>query len=118
MIGLIGIAQLRGSYPLLLAMTSVFGLGMGGALPIMNALLARLFGQASFGPAMGLCAPIMTATQAIGAPLLGYIYDVRGDYTLGLWLFAGALLIPTAGMLLMRVEPRDPVIAKTDQSPA
>jgi len=118
MLGLIGIAQLRGSYALLLTMTSVFGLGMGGALPIMNALLARLFGPASFGPAMGLCAPIMTATQAIGAPLLGYIYDVRGDYTLGLWLFAGALLIPTAGMLLMRVEAPQPVTSKTDHSPA
>jgi len=117
-VGLIGIAQLRDHYVLLLTMTGVFGLGMGGALPLMNALLARLFGPASFGPAMGLCAPIMTATQSIGAPLLGALYDAQGDYGFGLWLFAGALLVPAMGMLLLRVPASPPPALGADQSAA
>ena len=115
-VGLIGVAELSDHYTLLLTMTGVFGLGMGGALPLMNALLARLFGAVSFGPAMGLCAPIMTATQSIGAPLLGAIYDAQGDYALGLWLFAAALLIPATGMLLLRI-PTPPALG-ADQSAA
>ena len=72
----------------------------------------------SFGPAMGLCAPIVTMTQAIGAPALGYVYDVRGDYGIGLWFFVGALCIPAIGMLIMRVPDPPTSDCETDQSPA
>ncbi len=106
--GLIGLAEVGDSYPALLAAASILGLGYGGTFPLMNALLARVFGPLNFGPAMGLAGPVLVACQSIGAPMLGYVYDVRGDYGPGLWLLAMAMAIPAVAVLLVRVPEEVP----------
>jgi len=105
-VGLLGLAELRGDYRALLAAAAVFGLGMGGITPLLAALLARVFGPVQFGMAMGLAAPILALSQSVGAPILGYVYDVQGDYGPGLWLLAALMIVPAAALWLMR-PPRE-----------
>ena len=97
-LGLLGMAESRDSYPLLLAAYTLFGLGMGGIAPLMAALLARAFGPVDFGPAMGLAGPILIVFQSVGPPLLGYVYDTWGDYGPGLWGFALLQVVPLFAM--------------------
>lgn len=107
-VGLIGLAELRGSYSAMLVAASVVGLGYGATFTLMNALLARVFGPVNFGPAMGLAGPMLVACQSVGAPMLGYVYDVRGDYGPGLWLLAAAMAIPAIAVLLVRIPDEPP----------
>ena len=92
----------------MLVAASVVGLGYGATFTLMNALLARVFGPVNFGPAMGLAGPMLVACQSVGAPMLGYVYDVRGDYGPGLWLLAAAMAIPAIAVLLVRIPDEPP----------
>ncbi|MFP8877622.1 MAG: MFS transporter [Myxococcota bacterium] len=101
-LGLLGMAESRDSYPLLLTTYALFGLGMGGITPLMAALLARAFGPVHFGPVMGLAGPILIVFQSMGPPLLGYVYDTWGDYGPGLWGFALIQVVPLYAMWRLR----------------
>jgi len=105
-VGLIGLAEFGDHYLALLGAASALGLGYGATAPLMNALLARVFGQLNFGPAMGLAGPILVVFQSLGAPILGTAYDVRGEYGLGLWLLAAAMLV--AALAVSRVRISEP----------
>jgi MFS family permease len=104
-VGLIGLAQLQGSYPALLAAAAVFGLGMGGIMPLMSALIARVYGPANFGPVMGLAGPILIVFQSTGAPVFGLVYDNTGSYQLGLWMMCAALAVPAVAIASLRTAP-------------
>lgn len=107
-VGLIGLAELQGSYPALLASAAIYGLGMGAIMPLMSSLIARVYGAANFGPVMGLAAPILIVFQSTGAPLLGLVYDVRGSYEIGLWAMCGALAIPALAVAAIRIPEDQP----------
>jgi len=100
--GLVGMALCRESYPLLAAAYALFGLGMGGATPLMAALLARAFGPVHFGPVMGLASPILIVFQSAGPPLLGYLHDIQGDYGPGLCGFALIQAVPLFAIWRLR----------------
>jgi len=101
-LGLLGMALSRESYVLLGSMYALFGLGMGGATPLMAALLARAFGPVHFGPVMGLASPILIVFQSVGPPLLGYLYDTQGDYGPGLCAFALLQVVPLFSVWRLR----------------
>jgi len=101
-LGLVGMALCRESYALLAAAYALFGLGMGGATPLMAALLARAFGPIHFGPVMGLASPILIVFQSVGPPLLGYLYDIQGDYGPGLCGYALIQVVPLFAMWRLR----------------
>lgn len=105
-VGLIGLAEFGDSYLALLGAASALGLGYGATVPLMNALLARVFGPLNFGPAMGLAGPILVVFQSLGAPMLGIVYDLRGNYDQGLWLLAAAMLV--AALAVSRVRISEP----------
>lgn len=73
--------------------TVIFGFGMGGGLPLQSTTVATMFGNADFGKVMGLMRPVMLPLQASGALLAGWLYDLRGSYTLVFSLFIGCYLL-------------------------
>lgn len=87
------------SYPMLLVVGAVFGLGMGGVVPLWGSLIGEYFGRDSFGRVMGLMGPCMLPIQVSGVPFAGLIYDLTGEYTiayltyLGIYVFASIWLL-------------------------
>ena len=92
-------------YELLVAVSLIYGLGLGGVSPLQAALLARTVGARSFGPAQGLIGPIQIPFQIVGPPLAGMIFDARGSYDLAIVLFIGALLV--SGVALAALALRE-----------
>lgn len=70
-----------------------WGFGFGASIPVRFALIADLFGRRSYGSVMG----IMMTTSAIfgvaGPVMVGWIFDVRGNYREPFMLMAFSVLI-------------------------
>jgi len=89
---------------------ALFGYGMGGVVPMQGALVAKVFGRARFGQALGMLRPGMFPLQIIGVPLAGGMYDVTGSYTLAFLIFI--VLYGVAAVLALGF--RDPARAFDD----
>ncbi|MFU8815005.1 MAG: MFS transporter [Pseudomonadales bacterium] len=87
---------------------ALFGYGMGGVVPMQGALVAKVFGRARFGKALGLMRPAMFPVQIIGVPLAGGIFDVTGSYRLAFLLFIGLYLL--AALLALAFQERAAVL--------
>ncbi|MEP4148808.1 MAG: MFS transporter [Halioglobus sp.] len=83
----------------MLAGTSLLGLAAGGMLPVWGAMMAQVFGLASFGRAMGLMGPIITLCVMPGFTIIGRMYDSLGTYSTSLYLFS-AVCVVAAGLLI------------------
>lgn len=81
------------TYPMLLVVGAIFGLGMGGIVPLWGSLIGEYFGRKSFGRVMGLMGPCMLPIQVTGVPFAGLVYDLTGDYALAYQTFLVAYLL-------------------------
>lgn len=86
------------SYAGLIAVSLIYGLGLGGISPLQVALLARSVGSRSFAPAQGLIGPIQIPFQIAGPLLAGAISDSRGSYDLAIVIFMAAMLVSAAAL--------------------
>ncbi len=93
-------------YALQICAAVCFGLSTGGLLPVWNALVAKTFGIASFGRAMGAMGPIMTLCILPSYSIVGRLFDSTGSYTTGLILFSGIIVL--AALLLIPLESERP----------
>ena len=102
---LLGLASLTWlpAAELLPAVMLLIGLGIGGVLPLSAALVARVFGAASFGPAMGLVMPVLTPLVSVAVPLTAWVYDTHGHYEQAFYVFGVALLIAAALLAMIRL---------------
>ncbi|MCE2392777.1 MAG: MFS transporter [Proteobacteria bacterium] len=93
----LGAFLIADSLPGLLAASAVFGLGLGGVVPVWGALVGDAFGRERFGRAMGLMGPVTLPLSLGGAALTGWLADRTGSYDLAFkWLMAvacGAILL-------------------------
>ncbi|MFU8816467.1 MAG: MFS transporter [Pseudomonadales bacterium] len=107
-----GLLLLNGSpsYSLLLLASVMFGLAVGGYLPLLGAVIGARFGSASFGRVRGLTWPFITLS-AIGAPLAGMLRDLTGSYQGALWLFFATLGISVLAVAVLMRPSRAPVLA-------
>ncbi len=96
-----------GFWPLI-AICTFLGLGVGGAMQLAVALLARAFGPAVFGQMMGLMMPLMIPFQSMGAPLAGFIFDKTGSYVLAFWVFSAALTAAAIVLSFLRLPDEQP----------
>ncbi len=94
----------QGDLALFAAGAAVFGYGMGGVVPMQGALVARVFGRARFGKALGLLRPGMFPLQIIGVPLAGAVFDATGSYRPAFLLFIVLYFVAGLAMLGFR-EP-------------
>ncbi len=100
------------AYPALLRAGAVFGLGMGGLVPLWGSLIGAGFCRDAFGRVMGLMSPVMIPVMipimSFGIPFAGYVFDRSGSYAtafnsfVGIYAVAGAVL---AFLRLPQVEP-------------
>lgn len=99
------------SYWLLLAVGGMFGLGMGGIVPLWGSFVGEYFGRKSFGRIMGLMSPFMVPIQVSGVPFAGFMFDWLGGYTVVFRIYL-CVYIVTAGLLLLldkrRINPLAP----------
>jgi MFS family permease len=93
-----------GSFALLATVSLGLGLALGGVMPAMSALLARLYGTHRFSSAMGYVGPVMIPFQMLGAPAAGFVYDQTGSYDLACYAFTVACGLAALLLLRIRVE--------------
>ncbi len=89
-------------YGQLLVAGSVFGLGMGGTVPLQGAITGIAFGRLSFGKVMGLLRPVMVPLHAIGVPFAGWVYDRTGSYDLAFQFFVLVFVVASAAVSTLR----------------
>jgi len=80
----------------------LIGIGYGGPVPMMPALLREYFGRVRLGTLLGLVMGIASAGAMIGPPLAGWVFDKFGSYQGAWFAFAGLLI---AGMIIMLTTP-------------
>ncbi len=102
----IGVAVFRQteSYGLILVGGAVFGLSMGGMVPLWGAAVGAVFGRDRFGRVMGLMRPVMLPIQTIGVPLAGWLYDRQGNYDQAFLIFFGFYCASMLLMLGLRIQ--------------
>lgn len=98
------IMLLEPPFPLLLVASACFGLSTGGLLPVWNAMVVKIFGVDSFGRTMGAMGPLITLSIIPAYALVGRLFDATGSYTLGLWVFSGAIVIAAALLVPLKIE--------------
>lgn len=105
----IGLLVSDGGYALLGAASFIFGLGLGGMMPVWAALVAHIFGAQNCGSALGATRAAMTPL-AIGGPMLtGFVVDLTGGYRLA-WLLFLALLLSALALTFGRRNWGKPVL--------
>jgi MFS family permease len=97
------------SYSALIGSAAVFGLGMGGLVPLWGALLGAAFGRAAFGRVMGLMSPVMIPIQSAGIPFAGLVFDRTGSYGFAFAVFVGLYLASIATLAFLRLPDTEPV---------
>lgn len=89
--------------PVLAFSVALMGLAAGGILPVWGALMAKIFGIANFGQAMGLQGPVITAGALAGLALAGRVHVQTGSYVLAFQIFVGVLVAAAAVLFLLRM---------------
>ncbi len=102
------------TYTSLLFALAIFGLGMGGIVPLWGLLVGRAFGRRAFGRAMGLMSPVMLPLQLWGVPFAGWCYDRFGTYELAFKTFVCLYAAALAALLLLRL-PRGEVARRLEE---
>ena len=71
-----------------LAISSLFGFGVGGMLSVPPVAYADYYGRRSLGAIRGVTEPFTSLEQAVGAVASGIVYDLTGSYAIALIAFA------------------------------
>lgn len=82
----------------------MFGLGMGGMVPLYTAVRVRQFGPENLGAIMGITTPVTMIAQAVGNPFAGWVFDTTGTYTAAFYIFICGYLVA----ILAAITLRDP----------
>lgn len=96
------------SYPGLVGAAAVFGLGMGGMMPLWGTLIGACFGRRSFGRVMGLMSPMLLPIQILGVPFAGYAFDRFGSYDLAFTVFLSMYVSAMLILALLRLPDQAP----------
>jgi MFS family permease len=87
----------------LYAVSVLFGLSYGGAMPLYAILVREYFPAKIMGSVFGVVAMISTLGMALGPPVGGWLFDRFGGYG---WLYVASSMIGIAGVLIaMTVRP-------------
>lgn len=100
----------RPGYPAQVLACIVIGLAAGGMLPVWGAMLADVFGVASYGRVMGLMNPLITLLVMPGFVVTGYIHDYSGNYRAAFVLYIAMLAV---GALSLTRLPAGAAAAQT-----
>ena len=68
---------------------ALFGLGVGGVVPMQSTTVAKSFGRERFGAVLGLLRPAQFPITILGVPFAGWVFDTTGSYDLSFQVFLG-----------------------------
>ncbi len=91
-------------YWALLALVTLFGIGIGGVFPVWTTCVAWLFGSKSYGSIMGLMTVILKLVSIIAVRFIGEIYDATGSYVTAFVIFMGA--VAAAMVFISLLQPQ------------
>ena len=89
------------TFPLLVAVTAVYGVAYGAIFPSISAMIADQTAPEERGLATGIFHALLTAGVAIGAPVMGWVGSVVGVQP-GLMLSAAVMILALAVTLFIR----------------
>lgn len=84
------------------AFVVIYGIGYGGAIPLLYAFRADLFGRKRFASISGFAAPFRMVGSVVGPIFAGYIFDVYGDYRLAFNVFTVLALLSAVTFYFVR----------------
>lgn len=90
------------SYAALVAGAVLFGLAAGGLLPVWGAMVAKTFGPARFGRALGAMNLAMAPLTLLSAPYAGHLFDRYGTYELAFMSYAAFLTLAALALVPLR----------------
>ncbi|MCR9294151.1 MAG: MFS transporter [bacterium] len=99
------------------AFAVLFGGGQGLTMAVSSTMWVRYYGRPNLGKIRGAVWCMTVAGSGCGPFVLGLIKDATGDFTLGLWIFAVALL-PLGPLALWATPPEIPKGSTEDQDPS
>jgi len=94
----------RPSFPMLVAVSALIGMGGGGLLPVSSALVGRIFGARSFGKVMGMVVPFFSVGAAFGPVIAAQVRDRSDSYALAFTPFL--VLLPLAAIVMIFLNRR------------
>jgi sugar phosphate permease len=116
--GLVLLLLAGSSIELMVVGMLVFGIGMGGMVPIAEVIWASYFGRLSLGTVRSVALPFSTTTIA-GAPLLAaVIFDTTSSYQMAFLFLIAALAVSTTLMLTLRPARRPQPTLSASANPA
>lgn len=84
----LAILMVDGGYVILVVAVSIYGLALGGMMPVWGALVAHIYGLGSYGSILGYSRAAMTPIT-ISCPLVvGAAFDFTGSYDTAWMIFA------------------------------
>ncbi len=95
--------------------TLLYGISMGGAIPMEDVTWASYFGRWTIGRIRGAGYPIESIIGALGPMIGGIAFDTTGGYTGAFVIFAAAYLV--AGMAILTARPPHPRLGTTMARP-
>jgi MFS family permease len=78
------------------------GLGFGARGPLLVALRGDYFGRTAFATISGTMELLITSGSIVAPLFAGYLYDIRGSYSLAFLSIAGASLLGSLLVVAMR----------------
>ena len=94
------------------------GLATGAEFDVMSYLTSRYFGLRSFGQLYGYFFSVFQLGAASGPILMGYVFDVSGEYVSALWILVGATALACLFAGLIGAYPKLPQEAENPRSDA
>jgi OFA family oxalate/formate antiporter-like MFS transporter len=83
---------------------TVRNIAHGGMIVEAPIITKHYLGRQNLGMTIGLVSVAINLGFAAGPPLLGLLYDMKGNYDMGFMLYAAAAML--AGVMLMPLKPR------------
>jgi len=91
---------------MLLVFVVIFGVGYGGKVPLIPALMCSYFGTKSLGQILGFIHAVSLIGGAIGPLLAGYIVDTTGHYDIAFLIGAGFWAVASLLVWLSKTPKR------------
>ncbi len=88
--------------PLALVFGLLYGLGIGGRVPLMTAIRGDYFGRKAFATIMGLSMLPNNFGMMVAPVFAGYMFDTTGSYLVPFLTFGVMNLLGALGMLFVR----------------
>ncbi|MEY4640334.1 MAG: hypothetical protein RLZZ227_328 [Pseudomonadota bacterium] len=83
---------------------TVRNIAHGGMIVEAPILTKHYLGPRNLGLTIGLVSVAVNLGFAVGPPVLGYLYDLNGDYTWGMIIFGGVAML--GAVMLLPIKPR------------